>query len=72
LTNFKTIAKTSHLTGKEITLGLSFNFTDFEDALQYFSAFIMNCNFLITKNVKDFKKSVIPVFTPKEYLRSFV
>jgi predicted nucleic acid-binding protein len=72
LTKFKTIAKTSDLTGKEITLSLSSNFTDFEDALQYFSAFIVNCNFLIIKNVKDFKKSVIPVSTPKKYLRSFV
>jgi predicted nucleic acid-binding protein len=55
LTNFKTIAKTSDLADKEITLSLSSNFTDFEDALQYFSAFIMNCNFLITKMLKILK-----------------
>jgi predicted nucleic acid-binding protein len=72
LTKFKTIAKTSDLTDKEITLGLASNFIDFEEALQYYSALNMNCNKLITRNAKDFKKSVIPVYTPKEYLRSFV
>lgn len=72
LTKFKTIAKTSDLTDKEITLGLASNFVDFEDALQYYGALNMNCNRLITRNAKDFKKSAIPVLTPKEYLKSFV
>ena len=72
LAKYKTIVKTSSLTDKEINLGLASNFTDFEDALQYYSALNMNCNKLITRNAKDFKKSVIPVFTPKEYLRSFI
>ncbi|NOR76720.1 MAG: PIN domain nuclease, partial [Draconibacterium sp.] len=70
LRKFKIISETSDLTGKIIDKGLSSKFSDFEDALQYHCALITNCNLLITRNVKDFKKSAIPVMTPDEYLKS--
>ncbi len=44
-------------------------FRDFEDALQYFAGTKSeNINYIITRNVKDFKHSEIPVMTPGEYL----
>ena len=43
-------------------------FSDFEDALQYFAAVESGSDFLITGNKKDFKESVIPVLTAKEYI----
>ncbi len=46
------------------------DFKDFEDALQYFSATDSDCDIIITRNGKDFKKSLLPVITPKEYLQS--
>ncbi len=47
------------------------DFTDFEDGLQYFSASKVNgLEAIITRNVKHFKSSLIPVFTPNEYLRT--
>ncbi len=64
----KVIVKTSDLTDKIIDQGLSSNFSDFEDSLQYFCAMQKECNFLITRNVKDFKSSIIPVLSPDEYL----
>ncbi len=70
LRRFKVISETSDLTDRIIDKGLSSNFTDFEDALQYHCALIMDCNILITRNAKDFKKSAIPVMTPDEYLKS--
>ena len=70
LRKFKVISETSDLTDRIIDKGLSSNFTDFEDALQYHCALIMDCNILITRNAKDFKKSAIPVMTPDEYLKS--
>ncbi|MCF6268336.1 MAG: PIN domain-containing protein [Melioribacteraceae bacterium] len=70
LRKFKVISETSDLTDKIIVKGLSSKFSDFEDALQYHSALEMDCNLLITRNVKDFKKSAIPVMTPNEYLKS--
>lgn len=67
---FKVIAETSDLTDKIIEKGLSSNFIDFEDSLQYYCAVKMDCNILITRNGKDFKESEIPVLTPDEYLNS--
>ena len=72
LRKFKVIAETSDLTDKIINKGLSSKFTDFEDALQYHCAIKMDCNILITRNEKDFKKSEIPVMTPDEYLNSLM
>jgi predicted nucleic acid-binding protein len=70
LQKIKVISETSDLTDKIIDKGLSSNFSDFEDALQYHCALKMDCNILITRNGKDFKKSDIPVLTPDEYLIS--
>jgi len=70
LWKFKVIAETSDLTDKIINKGLSSRFPDFEDALQYHCAIKKDCNILITRNVKDFKESDIPVMTPDEYLNS--
>jgi len=41
------------------------NFQDFEDAIQYFSALqIGNINIITTRDIKDFKKSELPVLSP--------
>jgi predicted nucleic acid-binding protein len=70
LRKFKVITETSDLTDKIIEKGLVSKFTDFEDALQYHCALKTDCNLLITRNIKDFRESVIPVMTPDEYLKS--
>ena len=70
LHKFKIISETSDLTGRIVEKGLSSNFSDFEDALQYHCAIKADCNILITRNGKDFKESEIPVMTPTEYLIS--
>lgn len=43
-------------------------FKDVEDAMQHHAALSANCDCIITRNVKDFGHSEIPVFTPDEYL----
>ena len=50
---------------------LSSEFTDFEDALQYFSAKNFGADIIITRNKKDFRNAQLPVYTPKEYLEMF-
>ncbi len=70
LRKFKVISEESDLTDKIIDKGLSSKFSDFEDALQYHCALKLDCSLLITRNVKDFKKSAIPVMTPVEYIKS--
>jgi predicted nucleic acid-binding protein len=46
------------------------SFRDFEDGLQYFSSMdVKNIEAIITRDKTDFKKSKIPVLTPKEFLK---
>lgn len=49
---------------------LNSEFKDFEDALQNFSA-IENgqINIILTRNIKDFKKSDLAILTPETYLK---
>ncbi|HCN84691.1 MAG TPA: DNA-binding protein [Sphingobacteriaceae bacterium] len=54
-----------------IEKALDSGFGDFEDALQNYSA-IKNgkINVIITRNIKDYKKSEIAVLTPENYIAS--
>lgn len=48
-------------------------FKDFEDALQNFSAIETgDIKVILTRNLKDFKKSELAVFTPETYLKGRV
>jgi len=50
---------------------LNSGFTDFEDALQNFSALKNGViNVIITRNIKDYKTSKIGVLTPDNYLKT--
>lgn len=49
---------------KAITSGYS----DFEDAVQYYTALEHGYEAICTRNVKDFKDTSIPVYTPEELL----
>lgn len=53
--------------GKIIRLSLDSEFGDFEDAIQYFSA-LQNRKIeaIVTRNVKDFKLSTLPILQPSE------
>lgn len=72
LRKFKIISEICKLDEHTIEKGLNSSFRDFEDALQYFSAVDSNCEIVITRNGKDFKKSLIPVMTAEEYLISIL
>jgi hypothetical protein len=46
-------------------------FTDFEDALQNFSAENHgSINAIVTRNIKDYKKSKLSVLTPEMFLKT--
>jgi len=53
-----------------IEYALNSDFKDFEDALQNFAA-VSNgdIDVIVTRNVKDFKKSEIAVLTPESFLK---
>lgn len=46
------------------------NFSDFEDALQYFTALENGQDLIITRNLKDFKHSKLPVMTAQQYIKT--
>ncbi len=46
-------------------------FTDFEDALQAVSASASGADWIVTRNEKDFAKSIVPALTPTEFLARF-
>lgn len=54
---------------KEIFAAMKGGFSDFEDAIQYFTA-IQNPDVkgIITRNLSDYRKSKIPVFSPESFL----
>jgi len=47
------------------------NFIDFENAIQNYCAEEGGVNNIITRNLKDFRKSELSIQTPKEFLVSF-
>ena len=66
---FKVLVSTYELNDKIIELALNnTDFRDFEDGIQYYTALEAQCESIVTRNLKDFKKSSIPVFSPKEFL----
>lgn len=52
----------------EIDKALHSNFNDFEDAVQHYCALKYKCDYIITRDLKDFKNSEIPVMTPAEFI----
>ena len=71
LRKFKLLVDILPLDDKVINQALNdTDFLDFEDGLQYFSAIENDVEIIITRNLKDFKKSAIPVMTAEQFLNS--
>lgn len=68
LIQFKVLVEVLALDNKITELALASDFSDFEDAIQYYTAIENGLNIIITRNKKDFKSSSLPVFTAAEYL----
>ena len=69
---FSIICQICEVNQEIIEKSLNSKFKDFEDAVQYFSAVNSNCNVIITRNAKDFKRSEIAIMTADEYLKSIL
>jgi len=68
LRKFKVLVEVLPMDDKIIDLSLESDFKDFEDAIQYHTAIENEINVIITRNLKDFKTSKIPVLTAKNYI----
>ena len=71
LRKLRLIVKTLSLDDKIVGLALNDdNFLDFEDGLQYFTALENGQDLIITRNLKDFKKSKLPVMTARQFIET--
>lgn len=68
---FRNNCKMSKVDDSVVDSALNSTFTDFEDAMQYYSAINEGCDIIITRNKKDFSQSQIPVMEPQEFLDEF-
>ena len=56
------------LTVSDLSTAAQMQWDDFEDAVQAAAAKRIHADYIITRNVKDFKKSEVIAFTPSEFL----
>ena len=52
----------------EIKTALESGWNDFEDSVQYSAALLNDREGLITRNVGDYKKAELPIWTPEQFL----
>ena len=71
LSKFKILSTIVSLDENIVEKSLLSKFSDFEDALQNFSAESNGLiNTIVTRNVKDYKKSKLSVLTPEMFLKT--
>ena len=68
LEKIRIVFNVSTVDEKNIDLSLTSEFSDFEDAVQYYSAVNSKVDYIITRNKSDFVVNKIPVLTPEEFL----
>ena len=49
-----------------LSLSVESKFTDFEDAVQYYSGQKVEVDSIVTRNINDYKKASYPVYSPSE------
>ena len=70
IARFKTLVNVLSVGSHTIDLAIASEFNDFEDAIQYACALENNIPVIVTRNHKDFKKSVVLVVSPETFLTS--
>lgn len=58
------------ITNANVKDALGSAFADIEDAMQAFCATENACDAIVTRNIADYKKSKLAVYTPSEFLSS--
>jgi len=69
LRKFRLLVHIIPLNEKIVDLALNSDFSDFEDAIQYYCALDYNIEILLTRNLKDYKKARISVMTAQNFIR---
>jgi predicted nucleic acid-binding protein len=70
LEKFRAMVSVLPVDGKVIARALASDFGDFEDAVQYYAAIQSRLNGIVTRNLRDYQKSEITVFSPADLIRN--
>lgn len=68
LTVLTSIFTVVDLRGTDLIKASDLDFSDYEDALQAVCASRIKVNYIVTRNIKDFKSSAVPAIKPSELL----
>ncbi len=66
--NFIKACSVTPVDSHTIDESIASSFSDFEDAMQYYSALREGADLIITRNKGDYEAAQIPVYDPQEYL----
>ena len=66
LTALTSIFTVVDLRARDLLRAADWNFPDYEDALQAVCASRIKANYIVTRNIKDFKYSPVPAVKPSE------
>ena len=68
LRDFRNILTPVDLSVSLLDKAISSRISDFEDAVQFYTAVYSEADYIITRNVKHFPQDNIPVLTPTDFL----
>lgn len=63
----RSLTETTTVDSQTVDKALVSDFSDLEDALQYYSAVSAKVDVVLTRNKKDFVEANVPVMTPDEF-----
>ena len=72
LANFRQLSRVATIDERVIDDSIASRFSDFEDAVQYYTAIKAQADIIITRNSGDFVASKLPIMTAAEYSASIV
>lgn len=55
-------------TGMDTQMALASSVSDYEDAVMIETACRSGCDCIVTRNIKDYSKSALPVYDPEQFL----
>jgi len=71
LRKLKLLVRVLPIDEEVVDLALASSFTDFEDALQYYTALAHDVSALVTRNKRDYRAAKIPVLDARECVELF-
>jgi predicted nucleic acid-binding protein len=71
LRKLKLLVRVLPMDERILDLALASSFTDFEDALQYYTALAHDLGAVVTRNKKDYREAKLPILDARECLELF-